>query len=196
MSVQILRSRIDRRSFLKRVGLGSIALGATPAIGAGLARPVWANGNEAGFNFTAISRAGTIGTVTHAVNMSGSGRIGEDDVEGGGTFQHYDIASTPPRTIFATGTWRATRLLGFQPIGTWGVITAGIADMEVDLLRRTPSQAVIHATLRVVCNVGSGGFDTGLAEGFTLTIPGAPFGSFVPIGAGITVFTAVTAEGD
>ena len=196
MSVQILPTRIDRRSFLKRVGLGSIALGAAPALGAGLARPVWANGNEAGFNFTAISRAGTIGTVTHAVNMSGSGRIGEDDVEGGGTFQHYDIASTPPRTILATGTWRATRLLGFQPIGTWGVITAGIADMEVDLLRRTPSPAVISATLRVVCNVGSGGFDTGLPEGFTLTLPGAPFGSFVPIGAGITVFTAVTAEGD
>ena len=134
--------------------------------------------------------------MTHAVNMSGSGTIGEDEVEGGGTFQHYDIASTPPRTIFATGTWRATRLLGFHPIGTWGVITAGIADMEVHLLRQTPSRAVIPATLRVVCDVGSGGFDTGLPEGFTLTIPGAPFGSFVPIGAGITVFTAITPEND
>ncbi len=52
MTLRILRSRIDRRSFLKRAGLGSIALGAVPALGSGLARPVSADGNEAGFNFT------------------------------------------------------------------------------------------------------------------------------------------------
>jgi hypothetical protein len=42
--------------------------------------------------------------------------------------------------------------------------------------------------------VGSAGLDTGRPEGFTLTVPGAPFGPFVPIEAGITVFTTIAAD--
>ena len=94
-------SKLDRRSFLRRAGIGSIALGSLPSLLA--ATPVEARGQAAGFNFTAISQAGTIGTVVHAVNMAGSGTIEKDDVEGGGHFQHYDAASAPPRTIFAAG---------------------------------------------------------------------------------------------
>jgi len=184
-------SKLDRRSFLRRAGIGSIALGSLPSLLA--ATPVEARGQAAGFNFTAISQAGTIGTVVHAVNMAGSGTIEKDDVEGGGHFQHYDAASTPPRTIFAAGAWKAKRLVSFDPIGTWGVITAGVAVMQIELRRTIPSRAVAPATLKVVCNVGSGGFETGQPEGFTLTIPGTPYGPFVPIGAGITVFTTIPA---
>jgi hypothetical protein len=184
-------SKLDRRSFLKRAGIGSIALGPLPGLLA--AAPAWASGRAAGFNFTAISRAGTIGSVVHAVNMAGSGTIEEDDVEGGGHFQHYDLASAPPRTIIAAGAWRAKRLVSFDPIGTWGVITAGVLVMQIQLRPTIPSPAVVAATLKVVCNVGSGGFETGQPEGFTLTVPSAPFGAFVPIGAGITVFTTIAA---
>jgi hypothetical protein len=190
-----LTDAINRRAFLKRAGLGSIAVGSLPWL-AESATPAWADDTNRGFSFTAISRAATIGTVTHAANMAGFGSINDSEVEGGGHFQHYDLASAPPRTIFAAGRWEATRLLSFNPVGTWGVITAGVAVMEVNLLREIPSPAVITATLKVVCNVGSGGFDTGQPEGFTLTIPGAPFGAFVPFGAGITVFTTLLAEGD
>jgi hypothetical protein len=184
-------SKLDRRSFLKRAGIGSIALSPLPSLLA--ATPAGASGRAAGFNFTAISRAGTIGSVVHAVNMAGSGTIEEDDVEGGGHFQHYDLASTPPRTIIAAGAWKAKRLVSFDPIGTWGVITAGVLVTQIELRRTIPSPAVVAATLKVVCNVGSGGFETGQPEGFTLTVPGAPFGAFVPIGAGITVFTTIAA---
>lgn len=184
-------SKLDRRSFLKRAGIGSIALGPLPGLLA--ATPAGARGRAAGFNFTAISRAGTIGSVVHAVNMAGSGTIEEDDVEGGGHFQHYDLASAPPRTIIAAGAWKAKRLVSFDPIGTWGVITAGVLVMQVQLRRTIPSRAVVAATLEVVCNVGSAGLDTGQPEGFTLTVPGAPFGAFVPIEAGITVFTTIAA---
>ena len=115
------------------------------------------------------------------------------DVEGSGHFQHYDAASAPPRTIFGAGAWKAKRLVSFKPIGTWGVITAGEAVIEIELRQTMPSPAAVSATLKVVCNVGSGGFDTGQPEGFTLTVPGAPYGAFVPIGAGITVFTIIPA---
>lgn len=185
-------SKLDRRSFLKRAGTGSIALGSLPGLLA--TAPAWASGRAAGFSFTAISRAGTIGSVVHAVNMAGSGTIEEDDVEGGGHFQHYDLASAPPRTIIAAGAWKAKRLVSFNPIGTWGVITAGVLVMQIQLRRTIPTPAVDAATLEVVCNVGSGGFETGQPEGFTLTMPGAPFGAFVPFGAGITVFTTIPAD--
>jgi hypothetical protein len=185
-------SKLDRRSFFKRAGIGSIALGPLP--GLLTATPAGARGRAAGFNFTAISRAGTIGSVVHAVNMAGSGTIEDDDVEGGGHFQHYDLASAPPRTIIAAGAWRARRLVSFDPIGTWGVITAGVLVARIQLRQTIPSPAVVAATLEVVCNVGSAGLDTGQPEGFTLTVPGAPFGAFVPIEAGITVFTTIAAN--
>jgi len=185
-------SKLDRRSFLKRAGIGSLALGPLPGLLA--ATPAGARGRAAGFNFTAISQAGTIGSVVHAVNMAGSGTIKKHDVEGGGHFQHYDLASAPPRTIIAAGAWRAKRLVSFDPIGTWGVITAGVLVMRIQLRRTIPSRAVVAATLEVVCNVGSAGLDTGRPEGFTLTVPGAPFGPFVPIEAGITVFTTIAAN--
>jgi len=184
-------SKLDRRSFLKRAGIGSLALGPLPGLLA--APPAGARGRAAGFNFTAISRAGTIGSVVHAVNMAGSGTIEEDGVEGGGHFQHYDLASAPPRTIITAGAWKAKQLMSFDPIGTWGVITAGVLVMRIQLRRTIPSPAVVAATLEVVCNVGSAGLDTGQPEGFTLTVPGAPFGAFVPIEAGITVFTTIAA---
>lgn len=196
MSLRMLMDGMNRRAFLKRAGLGSIAVGSLPILAERLAIPAWADDIQQGFSFTAISRAATIGTVTHAANMAGFGTISPSGVAGGGHFQHYDLASTPPRTIFAAGRWEATRLISFQPVGTWGVVTAGIAVMEVTLLREIPSEAEIAATLKVVCNVGSGGFETGEAEGFTLTVTDAPFGSFVPFGAGITVFTTLGGESD
>jgi hypothetical protein len=106
-------SKLDRRSFLKRAGIGSLALGPLPGLLA--ATPAGARGRAAGFNFTAISRAGTIGSVVHAVNMAGSGTIKRNDVEGGGHFQHYDLASAPPRTIIAAGAWRAKRAGELRP---------------------------------------------------------------------------------
>ncbi len=184
-------SKLDRRSFLKRAGLGSLALGSLP--GALAPAPAWARGRTVGFNFTAISQARTIGGVVNAANMAGYGTIEEDEVKGGGHFQHYDSASPPPRTILGAGAWHAKRLVSFDPIGTWGVITAGVLIMQIELRHTIPSREVHPATLKVVCNVGSGGFETGQAEGFTLTVPGAPHGPFVPTGAGITVFTTLPA---
>jgi len=188
-------SAIDRRAFLKRAGLGSIALGSASVLAEAFAVRALADG-EATFHFAAISRGKTIGNVSHAVNMSGFGRINSAQVVGGGYFQHYDLASSPPRTIFGAGGWKAKRLVSFDPIGTWGLITAGILVIEIHLVREIPSRAVVPATLKVICNVGSGGFDTGQPEGFTLTVPGAAFSPFVPGVAGITAFSTVVADRD
>ncbi len=189
------KSPINRRAFLKTAGVGAIALGSAPALAEAFAVPALADG-EATFHFAAISKGKTVGNVTHAANMSGFGRINGAHVVGGGYFQHYDLASAPPRTIFGAGAWKAKRLVSFTPVGTWGVITAGILVMDVHLVRQIPSRAVIPAKLKVVCNVGSGGFDTGQPEGFTLTVPGAAFSPFLPGVAGITAFSTVVAERD
>lgn len=46
------------------------------------------------------------------------------------------------------------------------------------------------ATVRVVCNIGAAGLSTGEEEGATLTIPGAPFGPFVPVAnSALSIFT-------
>jgi hypothetical protein len=45
--------------------------------------------------------------------------------------------------------------------------------------------------LEVVCKVWSGSFETGKPEGLSLTVPGAPYGPLVSIGAGITAFTTI-----
>jgi hypothetical protein len=49
----------------------------------------------------------------------------------------------------------------------------------------------------MVCNLGFAGlFNPGKAEGFTLTIPGAPTGPFAPFGVGLTLFTTVNEQRD
>jgi hypothetical protein len=111
-------SRLDRRSFIKRAGAGSIALESLPILLA--TAQVQARRRAAGFNFTAISRAGTISGLVHAVNMP-IRELEKHHVEGGGPLPALQTgrplrrgrSSTPVR-----GT--AKRLVSFQPIGTWG----------------------------------------------------------------------------
>ena len=182
--------RLDRRGFLKRTGLGSAAVASIAALGA-VPTPVWADGNETAFIFAAQSRA-TIGGETHLVLMGGRGRIGSKDVEGGGSFNQFKLIDGIPRPLVAAGTWRTRRLVSFNPIGTYGVFTAGILIMEIELISEIPGKAQARATLEVVCNIGAAGLSTGEDEGFILTVPGVA--RFEPFGAGITLFPAARPE--
>jgi len=133
--------------------------------------------------------------------MNGSGKFNGSEAEGGGTYDHFDNASAVPKTILGAGGWKAGRLLSFSLVGTYGVLAAGILEMEVKLLQEFPSRVVIPATLKVVCSIGAAGLDAG-EEGFTLTIPGVPFGPFEPFFVapgftfGITNFTLSKHERD
>ena len=193
---------MNRRRFFKNAGVGSAALASLPVLTHTLATPARAeHDNRLGFRFVCVSKAATVGGVDHRILMNGCGTFNGSEAEGGGSYDHFDNASAVPKTILGAGRWKAGRLLSFSLVGTYGEIAAGILEMEVKLLQEFPSRAVIPATLKVVCSIGAAGLDSG-EEGFTLTIPGAPFGPFEPFEVapgftfGITVFTVGKHEGD
>jgi hypothetical protein len=181
------RQGIERRELLKRAGVGSAALAAVPALG-GVA---WAHDGDHGrrrFYFQAVSgQAATISS-GESIIMSGCGSFGDRAVRGGGEFVHFDGTMIPSPDFIATGNWRATRVLSFQEIGTWGVGVAGILELEIKLI---PCDAPVirGVSLVVVCNIGPAGLMTGRPEGYVLTVPGIePFSPFHPE-LGLTFFT-------
>jgi hypothetical protein len=122
--------------------------------------------------------------------MSACGSFGGRSVRGGGEFVHFDGTGIPSPDVIATGSWRATRFLSFEEIGTFGVGVAGILEMEIKLIP-CDGPPVRGARLKIVCNIGVAGLETEpfQQEGFTLTVPGlAPFSPFTPP-AGLTFFT-------
>jgi hypothetical protein len=179
-------TEIERREFFKWAGAGSAALASFPA----LAGTAWANDDDARrrFYFQAVSgQAATISS-GESIVMSGCGSFSADSVRGGGEFVHFDGTKIPSPDFIATGIWRATRVLSFEEIGTWGVGVSGILQLEIKLLP-CDGPVVRGATLTVVCNIGPAGLSTGQREGFTLTVPGlTPFSPFSPE-LGLTLFT-------
>jgi hypothetical protein len=180
---------MNRREFLKKAGIGSIALASLPAFANALATPALADG-QTNFHFTAVSLGPSGPNLLHTLVMAGDGKINPAQVEGGGSFNHVNnAASLPfPKPLLASGTWKAKRLVSWNPIGTYGLFAAGVLEMEVDLVREIPSPAVIPATLEVVCNIPFVPLLTGKHEGFTLTVDGLQFTPQVPP-VGVTLFT-------
>lgn len=174
----------DRREFLKKAGIGAVVLASAPGILGTLTQSARASGSqERPFRFAAFSAAGTIGGVAHRITMNGSGTVDpeEPEVEGEGTFVHFNNAPAAPKPILAFGRWEADELVNFiTGFGTWGAIEAGIIEMTADLFP-VGLPRVEGATLRIICNIGPAGITTGEPEGFKLTIPGAPFGPFNPL---------------
>ncbi len=188
---------MKRREFLNKVAIGTVGLASLPLITNNLPR-VSAEG-QTNFNFTVNSQAGTVGNVQHALLMSGEGKVDVNGVEGGGAYNHFDIASPAPKTLLEYGSWKATSLASWNPIGTWGIQTAGVLDMNVNLNQTFPSPAVIGANLKVICNAGFAKLfnpnpnppPPNLPEGIVLTIPATDYGPFVPFipALGVTFFT-------
>ena len=187
METQTLSS-INRRGFLRKAGLGAIALGSVPVLAETLATRAFADEETTtGFIFAAVSVGPTIDGVLHTVVMDGAGTITPSNVEGGGAFDHLNNAATAgfPRPFFAQGTWKAKRLVSFDVFGKYGLFTAGVLTMDVELRRELPSRLVVPASLQVVCNVPFVPILTGKPEGFSLTVDGL---AFHPSGMGITLF--------
>lgn len=167
--------KVNRREFMRKVGAGSIALASLPALLDVLKQPALAQ-SERGFVFLTVSAAGA----QHLLAMGGAGRFdparGAGSVSGGGSFFHFQPAASPPFPLVASGTWKARLLTSYREIGTYGVAAAGIGEFVIDIERLRPSRASIRgAVLRVFCNLGPGGHQTGETEGITLSIPGTEF---------------------
>lgn len=183
---------MDRRAFLKKAGLTTLAT--TSGLGA-LAGVAGAHAEQINFHFLTISanRAGT----PDGLAMSGDGHVTADGVAGSGSFLHF-LPGPPPAEIVGQGTWKARRLVSFHEEGRWGIFLSGTAVMEVVLVPEGGGR--IPAELTVNCNLGPAGISTGLPEGVFLDIPTLD-GRFepttfpdTPFPLGLTVFTTVVEE--
>jgi hypothetical protein len=163
---------MKRRDFFRQAGVGSAALVSLPGFAHALTRSQHERSDDddderTGFDFVCNSLAGTVNGVVHRITMNGTGAFSLSEVEGGGSYDHIDLASAVPKTILSAGTWKADRVLSFIPIGTYGVLAAGILEMDVTLHQQMPSGAVIPATLRIACGIGVADLDAGEPEGIT-----------------------------
>lgn len=201
--------KIDRREFLRKAGLGTIAVGSLPALPAlvnAFATPALAQGQR-GFSFLALGRAGPAGTAAqpaHTIAMGGEGRFDPSRpasrVEGGGTFFHFTAPGTPPLPIIGAGRWESRLLVSWKEVGTYAGHAAGVSAIVIDIFRQLPSPAVFRgAVLTIYCNIGAAALSTGEIEGYTLSIPGTdfsaggnpgPFLQIPPGGTGLTIFRA------
>lgn len=132
--------------------------------------------------------------VVHRIGMSGAVSFDAEKgvAEGGGTYARFNQASAVPRTIIDSGQWTPTEFVSFKrcghelfcgsatPSGVYDRITAGILELRVNLISDVNGTET-PATLRLICNIGAAGVDTGQAEGFTLAIDGTTFGTFTPL---------------
>ncbi len=185
---------MERRDLLRAAGLGSFAALAAPAL-LGACTQATAGGTT--FFFVALGQGKKVGAVSHRAVLRGEGRFTDSTAEGTGTFIHFDDGvANPPKPLLAAGKWKVTKLVKFTPKGdkTEG-IQAGILEMLVDV---TPNgkPTVSGATLRVICNIGFAGIQTGEPEGFTFEVPGAEAGRFEPIVVAPGATVGLTTIGD
>lgn len=156
-------------------------------------------GQGLGFHFVAQSVDPAAGTAGHSFFMTGTGRFDDEDVTGGGFFDHFDNATG----LLAAGKWRAKRLVSFareaplNPFIPLGFLVSGILVAEVRLFPAGGPPNGIPATLTVVCNVGAVGAFTGLPEGYFLDFDGLSFAPVTPAPVvGITAFSTDPGGGD
>ena len=180
---------MERREFLKKAGIGSAALASFPFLAQVASAAEAVDDGRTKFYFVALSGLTPTLTGGESIAMSGSGHFSDRRVEGGGEFVHFDGTQIPSLNFLGTGRWRATRLISFREVGTWGTFVSGILTIGATLIP-CEGPRIRGATLEIVCNLGPAGIGTpGTVEGYTLTLPdGTTFSAFSP-NIGLTLFT-------
>jgi hypothetical protein len=171
---------MDRKVFLKRAGLSTVAAGSLPVLlgteGAFGASP---SSGQRAYEFVALSQApATADGKLPRMFARGAGVFKPDAgfVHGGGTFFVFDQNTIGfPKQILAAGDWTPTEFRSYDTKGLqpYGTTQPSIVEMLADF-----EGLASGATLRVVCNVGAAGppGQTGEEEGYELS--GTPFGTF------------------
>ena len=178
-----------RREFLKKAGIGSLAVASTGPL---MASPGEASLGPGKLNFRWVSASqNTAGA--DLVVMTGNGIVDEHNVVGSGSWNHSD-AGPPPSPLLGFGTWKARKLVSLDIIGIYGAFAAGILKMEVNLIPEGGGNR-IPAEVTMNCNIPPAGLFTGLDEGFFLSVEGADFQPVVlPVaGGGPPPFCAIGA---
>lgn len=191
--MDVVEAGLDRRKFLKRAALGSLAVA---SLGPLTALPARASNGGGQLNFRWMSlSANEAGD--ELVVMNGDGFVNKGTVVASGSWNH-NVAEPAPAELLGFGTWKATKLLSLDIIGTYGAMAAGTIVMEVNLIPdggggRIPAEVTMN------CNIPPAGLFTGLAEGFFLSFDGMDFEPVVlpvagggpppAIAVGATIFT-------
>jgi len=177
------RRKVDRRELFKTAGLGSVAIASLSTLFDALAVPAGAVDDETAFVLVCISKAKTVDGVDHRLGLHGAGKFNpaSGKAEGAGIYLHVnDAPRGTPKPLLSFGRWKVTEFISYgHQAGKYGPVTPGILVLQVGLIPQD-GPAISAATLRIVCNSEFGGLRTGEPEGFQLTIPGAPYGTFVP----------------
>jgi hypothetical protein len=151
------------------------------------------NGNKTNWVVAAIEPGNTVNGIAYTMAFEGCGFVNPGTAVGQGSFVEFDNLSLVPHTILASGTWKATRLINTDIIGTYGSFAAGIIEMEIELVEDLPIPGVVVSgvLLHITCNIPAAGlFNGDEEEGFELTIPDSPSGTFMPpVIVGGTVFS-------
>ncbi len=174
-----MSNQMNRKSFLKRAGAGSVAAASFPALFGTGAAFAGASNNHHVYVFVAFSQAPKTATgVVPRIGMQGAGTFdpGAGWVKGGGNYVLFDQATSIPRKLLASGEWEATSFVSYdtKKLGSYGTIQPGILTMLADL-----HGFASGATLELICNVGAAGLFTGEEEGWKLD--DTSFGTFVPL---------------
>ncbi len=183
---------MDRRDFLKKLAVGSIA---SAAILGALETPAKADESGITFIFAAVSYR-TTNPAGEVIVLNGAGSANGDGAHGGGCYNIVNTGSPGlPKPLKEFGEWTVTELISWTPIGTYGANMAGTLLMAVQL--SPAGGAPYDGTLEVVCNIPFVPFLTGKPEGFTLTTPNGTYKPGAAVGqpqAGITLFCGSGAD--
>jgi hypothetical protein len=170
--------------------LGLLVGGAAGGNGNGNGRP--AHGSRAsgqtGYHFLV---ADAVSGAADRLIIQGDGSFNRNRAHGGGTFDHFRATGSPPLPLVASGTWKATDVVSFQPLTpTHGVYEGGTLIMHATFFPKG-QPSIPNVLIEVDCNLGPAGVSTGKPEGAVVTFPGPPQVVFAPTNptTGVTIFT-------
>jgi hypothetical protein len=152
-----ISSQMNRKSFLKRAGAGSVAAASFPALFGAQAAFAGASNGHRFFFFVAFSQAPAMGAVLPRIGAQGGGTFDPDAgwVKGGGTYVLFD-QNTPgvPKQILATGEWEPTTIVSYDTkgLGSYALIQPAILTVEADW-----EGIGSGLMMEMVCNVGPAG---------------------------------------
>jgi hypothetical protein len=189
-----------RKRFLGRLVAVTIAA-AVVVLGLLVGGAAGGNGNgkgRGGHGSTANGQTGYHFLVADAVSgtadrliIQGDGSFNRNRAHGGGTFDHFRATGSPPLPLVASGTWKATDVVGFHALTpVHGVYEGGALVMHATFFPKG-QPPIPNVLIEVDCNLGPAGVTTGKPEGVVVTFPGPPQVVFAPTAptTGVTIFT-------